>query len=76
MLTWVFSGDLPHGPQGSKLLVSWGFFSSMVLPTQSVAREREFCMVGFYGLDLEVVYVIFVHIPLAITQSQASPNCN
>lgn len=55
--------------QGPKLLLCRDFFSSM-----AVAREREFCMVGFYGPGLEVAYIISVHISLAIIQSQALPN--
>lgn len=63
--------------QGSKLLLPCSFFSSAVLFTQSVARESEFCMADVYGPGLGVSYsqVISVHIPLAVTESQASLNC-
>ena len=63
--------------QGSKLLLPCSFFSSAVLFTQSVARESEFCMAEVYGPGLGMSHSqgISVHIPLAVTESQASLNC-
>ena len=61
--------------QGSKLLLPCSFFSSAVLPTQSVAREREFYMAEVYGSGLRVAYIISTHIQtLSVIESPTSLN--
>lgn len=54
--------------QGLQASFACGFFGFTVLST--VAKEREFCIVGFYGPAPKVACTFSAHILLAITQSQ------
>lgn len=62
--------------QGPKLRLPCSFFSCAVLPSQSVAREREFYNAEVYGSGLRVAYIISIHIQtLSVTESPTSLKC-